>query len=133
MRLLQLAGASVVLALCGACASVGGLRTEPLNRGVSRDFASDYATVVSAARTAIISAGLAVDSFDQLNDATTVIIAKKAISKFSWGELVRVVVVSAGPDKSSVRVLTKRRLATNVTAKGDYSVNIFENMALALK
>ena len=109
------------------------MRTEPLDRGVSRESSGDYPPVVKAAQTAITSAGLAVDSFDQPNDATAVIIAKKGPSAFSWGELVRVVVTSAGPEKTSIWVLSKRRLATNVTAKGDYSTNIFENIALTLK
>jgi len=88
---------------------------------------------LNAARTAIASVGLAVDSFDQPNDVTTVIVAKKGVSGFSWGELVRVVVTSAGPDTTSIWVFGQRRLATNVLAKGDYSIDIFENIALTLK
>ena len=50
----------------------------------------------------------------------------------AYGELVRVVVAQT-PDRAvAVRVYTKRRLATNVTAKGDWSGPIFQQLDLIL-
>ena len=60
------------------------------------------------------------------------IVAKKGTSAWSWGELVRVVVQKSASDRTTVRVLSRRRMATNVTAKGDYSDTIFSNIELAL-
>ena len=61
------------------------------------------------------------------------IVEKKGASAFSWGELERDVDERTSSEKVSVRVLTKRKLATNVTAKGDYSDTIFSNIELQLR
>jgi hypothetical protein len=126
---LSLASALVI----GACATTGGMRQEPLDAGAAREFTGDFQTVLRAARTAVTNAGLAVDSYDQVNDSTAVLVAKKGTSAWSWGELVRVVVQGSSNNHVSVRVLSHRKLATNITAKGDYSATIFSNIDLALK
>jgi len=109
------------------------MRQEALDSGVVREFAGDFPTVLKAARAAVTNAGLAVDSYEQVNDSTAVLVAKKGTSAWSWGELVRVVVQGSSNNKVSVRVLSHRKLATNITAKGDYSDTIFSNIDLALK
>ena len=124
--------AVLVLTLLAACASAGGMRAEPLDVGVVREFNGDYTTVLRATRNAVASAGLAVDSYDEVNDSTAMIVAKKGSSAWSWGELVRVVIQKSG-DRVAVRVLSRRKMATNVTAKGDYSDTIFSNIELALR
>ena len=124
--------ALVTLTFLAACASAGGMRAEPLDVGVVREFNGDYPTVLSATRNAVTSAGLAVDSYEEVNDSTAMIVAKKGTSAWSWGELVRVVVQKSASDRTTVRVLSRRRMATNVTAKGDYSDTIFSNIELAL-
>src|SRR5262245_55596701 len=100
------------------------MRVEPLDVGVVREFNSDYTTVLRATRSAITSVGLAVDSDENVNDSTAMIVAKKRISAWSWGELVRVIVQRAAEDRTTVRVLSRRRIATNLTAKGDYSATL---------
>ena len=70
-----------------ACASAGGMRAEPLDVGVLREFNGDYTTVLRATRNAVASAGLAVDSYEEVNDSTAMIVAKKGNSAWSWGEL----------------------------------------------
>src|SRR3989339_1498896 len=120
-----LSGLTLILT---ACASTGGMRVEPLDTGVLREFNGDYATVLRAARNAVTAAGLAIDSYQEVNDSTAVIVAKKEASAWSWGELVRVVVQKSTDDRVGVRVLTRRKLATNITAKGDYSETIFSNI-----
>ena len=98
-----------------------------------REFDGEYATVLRAARNAVAAAGLAIDSYQEVNDSTAMIVAKKGISAWSWGELIRVVVQKSADNRVGVRVLTRRRLATNLTAKGDYSDTIFSNLDLALR
>jgi hypothetical protein len=133
-RSVALGCALVGLALLSvACASTGGLRTEPLDAGVGREFSGDYAAVLRAAEQAVLGAGLTVDSYEEVNDSTAVIVGKKGMSAWSWGELVRVVVQKSAADRVAVRVFTRRKMATNVTAKGDYSETIFANIELALR
>jgi hypothetical protein len=115
------------------CASAGGMKNAPLEAGVAREFPGSYEAIVRAARDATVQAGLAIDSFTDVDSSTAMIVAKKGSSLFSYGELVRVVVQRTGQNRTAVRVYTKRKLATNVTAKGDYSETIFENIALSLR
>jgi hypothetical protein len=125
-KLCWLAGA---LILPAACASAGGMRTEPLDVGEAKFYASPMSVVVPAAQEAVVSAGLDVDQVSQPDSLTWMIIAKKGMSFFSWGELVRVVAQQT-PDGAAVvvRVFTKRRMATNITAKDDWSGPIFERL-----
>lgn len=125
----------LLLVVVGAlgCASTAAMRSEPLEVGIVREFSGDYARILRAARDAVVNAGLAIDTFDEVNETTAVIVAKKGTSAFSWGELVRVVVQQSAVDRTSERVVTKRKLATNVAAKGDYSDTIFSNIALSLR
>ena len=46
--------------------------------------------------------------------------------------LVRVTVQQIDNCKTVVSVITKRKLVTNITAKGDYSTSIFKNIELKL-
>jgi hypothetical protein len=119
----------VALILQAACASAGGMRTEPVDAGEAKVYAAPLTVVVPAAQQAVLSAGLDVDQMSQPDSLTWMIIAEKGTSLFSWGELVRVVAQQT-PDGSAVvvRVLTKRRMATNITAKGDWSGPIFERL-----
>jgi hypothetical protein len=104
-----------------------------LDAGVAREFVGRYEVIVRAARDATVQAGLAIDSFKEVNPTTTMIIAKKGSSMWSWGELVRLVVERVADDRVMVHVYTKRKLATNVTARGNYSETIFQNIDLSLR
>jgi hypothetical protein len=120
--------ALAALASGAACASTGGLRSAPLDQGEVKLYAAPLAVVAPAAREAVLSAGLDVDTVSQLDSLTWMIIAKKGMSLFSYGELVRVVVQQAPEGAVAVRVFTKRRLATNITATGDWSGRVFERL-----
>ena len=111
-----------------ACASTAGLRSQPLDAGEAKFYAAPLNTVAPAARQAVLAAGLDVDSVSQTDSLTWMIIAKKGMSLFSYGERVRVVVQQTADGPVAVRVFTKRRLATNITAKGDWSGPIFEQL-----
>ncbi len=61
------------------------------------------------------------------------IIEKTDMSLMSYGELVRVVIEKTSDARITVRIITKRKFATNVTAKGHYSSEIFNFIAMKLK
>ena len=127
---------AIVLALAFSvvsCATVGGMRSAPLTAGMSRTFNHEYDAVLRAAREAVVDAGFTIEVASEVKPKTWMIIGTKGASAWSWGELVRVVVDEAGPDSTTVRIHTKRKLATNVTAKGDYSTSIFSIIELNLK
>lgn len=132
-RVVTFGFAPLAFAFLVGCASAGGMRVEPLDIGVVREFNGEYTTVLRATRSAITGAGLTIDSDENVNDSTAMIVAKKGISAFSWGELVRVIVQKSADDRTAVRVLSRRRMATNLTAKGDYSATIFESIESGLR
>jgi hypothetical protein len=116
-----------------ACATTGALKQEPLDQGVVRIFAGSYDTILKAARDAVVASGLHLESVDKVDDHTWSIVGKKDGSTWSWGELVRVVVQQTAPDSTAVRVISKKRMATNVGARGDYSQAILNDIELKLK
>jgi hypothetical protein len=116
------------LVVMSACASAGGMRSEPLSAGETKFYAAPLNAVAPAARLAALATGLDVDTVAQLDSLTWMIIAKKGMSLFSYGELVRVVVQQTPEGAVAVRVFTKRRLATNIAAKGDWSGPIFDRL-----
>lgn len=122
LRRFQLAALAVIAA---GCASAGGMRSEPLDAGEVKFYTAPLNTVAPAARQAVLAAGLDVDTVSQADSLTWMIIAKKGMSFFSYGELVRVVVHQTPEGPVAVRVFTKRRMATNITAKGDWSGPIY--------
>lgn len=121
----RLAAPAIVAA---ACATAGGMSSEPLDAGEAKLYTAPIAIVAPAARQAVLAAGLDLDAVSQPDSLTWMIVAKKGLSLSSYGELVRVVVQRNPEGSVAVRVLTKRRLATNVTAKGDWSGPIFDHL-----
>jgi hypothetical protein len=115
------------------CATTFDIRGEPLSRGVSRSFSAGYDRVVKAAHESVVESGLKIvdESIDIENTST--IVATRPVSMFSYGELVRVVIVRDSAEHTTVRVLTRRRVTTNVTARGDWSPPIFSRMESRLR
>lgn len=126
------AAVALVGMIVSACASTGGMRSEPLGAGEAKFYTAPFQTVAPAAREAVRAAGLDVDTVSHPDSMTWMILAKKSGSLFSYGELVRVVVQQTPEGAVAVRVFTKRRLATNITARGDWSGPIFAKLDMIL-
>jgi hypothetical protein len=124
---------SIFAVVFSGCATVDSIRNAPLSKGVQRSFNEDYDKVLKASRKSVIEAGLLIEEANRVNDKTWVIIGKKCISHGSYRELVRLVVEKTSDTETGVRVLTKRRYALDITAKGDYSQSILSNIDLKLK
>lgn len=86
-----------------------------------------------AASDAVASIGLTVEEVAEVDADMWHVIATAGVSGFSWGELVRVSVQRHQGRPVDVWVLTRRRLATNITAKGDDSPDVFIRMNFALR
>ncbi|HMA41735.1 MAG TPA: hypothetical protein VKP10_16790 [Gemmatimonadales bacterium] len=91
-----------------ACASTGGMRSQPLDAGETKVYAAPLNTVAPAARQAVLAAGLDVDTVSQPDSLTWMIIAKKGMSFFSYGEVVRVVVQQTPVPASAAPTLKAR-------------------------
>lgn len=124
---------AALLVAPAACASTTSVQNAPLHAGTSRTFDADYDRTLTAAREAMLEAGLTMESANEVDDDTWIIVSKSGTSAFSWGERVRVAVVREAPAKTRVSVFTQRKLATNITAKGDYANSILSNVELKLR
>jgi hypothetical protein len=124
----------LTVVLMTACASQSGVQNAPLHAGDSRTFEANFDRVLGAAQDAVGDAGLKVESSSRVDDNTYMIMGKAGTSAFSWGEIVRVVVVKeAAANSTTVRVYTRRKSSVNIAAKGDYSNTIFSNIELRLR
>ncbi len=128
--------AALLASSLSACASVGGMRSAPLDEGVVRYFDADLRPAVLAVRNACLGSQLEIEEVNRINDDSWMIIAKRSSGEWTWGELVRIVVertpTAQNDARVVVRILTKRRAALNVTAKGDWSEELFTQIALEL-
>ncbi len=106
------------------------VKNAPLHAGESRTFKAAYKDLVKFSRQAMVDAGLEMESVEKVDEDTYMLIGRTRASGWSWGELVRVVVLrnEDDPNKNIVRVYTKRRVGTNVTAKGSYTNTILSNI-----
>ena len=116
-----------------ACATVGGLRSEPLDRGVARRFAVPFDSVIAVVPEAISAAGLDVKE-SQCTGSFCLVIGTKGLSigpSGSMGSMARVVVEADG-NATVVRVLSRRRIAKQTAAKDDYSPEILSQIGVRL-
>jgi hypothetical protein len=105
------------------------VKNAPLHAGESRSFAASFKDLVKFSRDAMVDAGLELESVEKVDEDTYMLIGKTRASGWSWGELVRVVVLQEDNNqKNTVRVYTKKRVGMNVTAKGSYTNTIFSNI-----
>ncbi|MEO0900973.1 MAG: hypothetical protein AAFY00_02755 [Bacteroidota bacterium] len=106
---------------------INKIRSAPLHSGESRTYHAPYKSMVKFAREAVMDAGLILESSEKIDDVTYMIIGKAKTSAWSWGELVRVVLID-NTEKVTVRVFSKRRVKINLTAKGNYTQTILSNI-----
>jgi hypothetical protein len=117
-----------------SCATVGGLRNEPLDQGIARRFAVPFDSVMAVVPDAVLAAGLGLEESECYTDSVCVVIGTEGISvgpSGSMGSMARVVVEASG-EATIVRVLSRRRIASQVAAKEDYSPEILSQIAVRL-
>ena len=114
-------------ALVGACASVRGVRSQPLDAGEVHYYAAPFGDVVAATRTTVLALGIDVQDTAAVDSTTWMILGTKGFSLTSYGEVIRVIVHQTTDGPVAVRVVSRRRLATNVLAK-NWTDSIFEKL-----
>lgn len=111
------------------CANSQTVQNEPLSAGATRTFHADYGRVVDAARAAVPEVGLTLKG-EKPAENGTMLIAERGVTAWSWGEAVRILVLP-GPPETTVRVVTDRAYALNVTAK-EFADNLFTRIGQRL-
>lgn len=127
--------AALLFLASAACSSMTGVQNAPLHAGVSRPYKAEFNTVLRTAREAVIESGLNIESANEVQPGVWMIMAKAPTSWWSAGEIVRVVVdrSSTTPGEVMVRVYSRKRISTNIGAKGDYATTLLSNIDLKLR
>ena len=114
------------------CASTDSIRKDPLTDGISATFPASIEKVSRASRIAVLESGMKVVDQTKLDNGSVMLIGEAAMSMFSSGEVVRLVISSNGMNQSQVLVITHRKVATQVMAQDNYSTQIFKNITANL-
>jgi len=110
-----------------ACASVQGVRSQPLDAGDVRFYAAPFTDVVAATRATVLALDIHVQDTATVDSTTWMVLGTKGMSLTSYGEVVRVIVHQIADGPIAVRVVSKRRLATNIIAR-NWTDSIFERL-----
>lgn len=102
-----------LLFLCAGCGTVAGAQ-RARGTGTRRTYEAPPDKVWNAIPAALTQLGLSVASN---NRADGCILATGGVSGWSWGEKIAVFVYEISPSRTQVEVVSKRALATNVTAR----------------
>ena len=133
---------SIIILLCiivVGCATAGTMRNAPLDKGLLRTFKANHELVLKAAKEAAVASDLSIEEVNQVDENTWMILCEKGASVWawlywgSWGERVRIVVKKKSEHQTDVYVYARRKLATNISARGDYPESILLNIELLLK
>jgi hypothetical protein len=117
---------------CGCASSLTMRQVSPVI-GTPHEFESGFDDTREAARCALLSLGLGtVDEYTP-GESMWAIVGSSGLSPTSYGELVRVVVEEVGESRCIARVYAKPKLATNILAKTDYSIEVFAAMMRCLE
>jgi hypothetical protein len=122
-----------VLCLAGSgCATVNSVSREPLTDGLTWPYPVPLEYVIQATRTVMTRGEVTIERDAPLDTRTWMIVGTQGVSLFSWGEIVRVVIV--GYPWTTVTAYCEPRIATNVTAMDtdDFAAKLFPAIALEL-
>ena len=104
---------ATVLSVCTGCGTLAGARNAK-GSGARRVYDASADEVWNAVPQALTALGLKIASSSRLDRC---VLAEGGISGWSWGEKIAVFVKEVSSSRTEVEVVTKRALATNVTAR----------------
>lgn len=116
------------------CANVHTVRSDLRNTLdsdnsiTSRYFNADNEQLKKTVLTVMQDYGLKIQRVEDATSDEFMIIAEKGITAWSWGEVVGVMIKKVEEDTSLVKVISKRKLSTNITAK-DWKLDILSGIS----
>lgn len=126
MRAIPLSLLLACAALASGCVTNQMMLSEPIGSGRAAVFEADFFTVLGAAKQAALEADLDLEKTIPTDSTLYVLLYKKGTSGWSWGEKVRIVVAAESTERTRVEIVSRRKVATNITAKGNYADQLFE-------
>jgi hypothetical protein len=125
MKIRPTALAVATIVLSAACASTNSVRNEPLDAGYTRHYAAPFSHVVGAASASIPEVGFSLERTEHPDSATVMLIGHHGLTLLSDGAYVRIVVLASPDSIVTVRIITKKAVATNFMERGNYSGTLF--------
>ena len=119
---------ALALLALSACSTVAGVQEAAPAAGVQARLAATLPQVQEAALGAFAANGLGVQSINPEGDSAWVIVVSRGLTFWSYGEIVRVRAALVDSATTSVWIYAQRRLATNLTAKGDWPEILFADI-----
>lgn len=110
----------ILLLGSGACATVAGVRRQPLDRGMLTYYPRPAEATIDASRRALQSERATLQGVER-RDSATVVLGTRGGSFLGSGEIVRIVITSPSPDTSAVRVVSR----TNFTPMSNPAAALF--------
>lgn len=120
-----------LLLLSGGCASVESVRVAPGTADRTFRLQEPCDVVSAALRAALLELGFRIDIDDGDDACPKEFVATSPISAFSWGEIVRLRLHQQHGERV-LAIHTERRLATNLTARGDWALEIYQVLVMRL-
>jgi hypothetical protein len=128
-KILFLAAALLSTALITGCANMADA-TAARGQGVAHVYDQPFDTVWDALNASVKETDLTIVSADK---ASGTLLAKRSMTAFSWGENVAIFVDRVtGKVSTRVEIVSKRALATNITAP-DWDKTLFKALDARLK
>jgi hypothetical protein len=116
----------IAIFLVAGCTTTASVEQSPSEKDSVYLLKQDCNTVLTALPYALVSINLELRRNNSSGaDCPATVIARKGISAFSWGEIVRINLARTEAGGTELRVYTERALATNVTARGDWSPQVY--------
>ena len=124
-RHLTAAVSTSAMLVTAGCATVESTAAAPTEQAKSFTIPIACASAREALQPALSDLKFEVKTTHDSGDCDRDVVAAKGISAFSWGELVRVTLREGDANSTILAVTTKRRDAINITAKGDWSQEVY--------
>lgn len=126
----QLVAVAALILSGSACATVGSVRSRPLEEGDVRRYDGTLTHVAYASRNAVAATQLQILEVDSLSPDTWYVLATRVYGS-SKGEIVRVVCRALAPDVVEVHIITARR--DLLDGRREWAPTLFAQIGLELE
>jgi hypothetical protein len=121
----QRIGLCVILSLVASCNTTETLERASTGSGRAFHLSAECGLAASLLVPAMSRLGIRIESQRPIDDCGIEVIGSRPITVLSWGELVRARIVPT-PDGADLVIYTKRVVTTNVAARRDWAMPIYQ-------
>ena len=90
------------------------LRSSSVNLGAQQTFASPYQQLIKCTREATAAAGFSVELCERVSDGVYMILGRKTVGSYRYGEVIRVLAIRKTSSQSELRLLVRQPVFSKV-------------------